>query len=251
MLTHPTRDKLMTLKLFGMAKALQEQTALPEITSLTFEERLGLLVDRETTDRENRRLTSRLKKARLRQNACIEDIDYRHARGLSKSLIQQLAGGQWIKSHQNVLIVGPTGTGKTYLASALAHQACRSGASSLYLRVPRLFEELVLARGIGRYAKLLASIAKYDLLVLDDWGLSSLTEEQRRDLLEVIEDRHGSRATLVASQLPIEHWHKIIGDPTLADAILDRLIHNAHKINLKGESMRKNRSSLTQKDPIE
>jgi DNA replication protein DnaC len=251
MLTHPTRDKLIALKLFGMAQALKEQAALPEAEGLHFEERLGLLVDRETTDRESRRLTSRLKKARLKQNACIEDIDWRHARGLSKSLIQQLAGGQWIKSHQNVLIVGPTGTGKTYLASALAHQACRGGASSLYLRVSRLFEELVLARGTGRYAKLLASIAKYDLLVLDDWGLSSLTEEQRRDLLEIIEDRHGCSSTLVAGQLPIEHWHKIIGDPTLADAILDRLVHNAHKINLKGESMRKNRSSLTQKEPIE
>lgn len=250
MLTHPTRDKLITLKLFGMAHALKEQAALPETESLSFEDRLGLLVDREMTDRESRRLTSRLKKARLRQTACMEDIDFRHARGLSKSLIQQLAGGQWISSHQNVLIVGPTGTGKTYLASALAHQACRSGASSLYLRVPRLFEELVMARGTGRYAKLLTSLARYDLLVLDDWGLSPLTEEQRRDLLEVIEDRHGCSSTLVAGQLPIEHWHKVIGDPTLADAILDRLVHNAHKINLKGESMRKTRSSLTQNDPI-
>lgn len=251
MLTHPTRDKLMTLKRFGMAKALAEQADLPEIASLSFEERLGLLVDREMTERDSRRLASRLKRAKLRQAACIEDIDRRHPRGLSKSLIQQLAAGQWIRSHQNVLIVGPIGTGKTYIASALAHQACRSGACSLYLRVPRLFEELLLARGSGRYAKLLASLAKYDLLVLDDWGLSPLTEEQRRDLLEIIEDRHGCRSTLVASQFPVEHWHKMIADPTLADAILDRLIHNAHKINLKGESMRKNRSSLTQKEPIE
>lgn len=233
MLTHPTRDKLMTLKLFGMAKALEEQTALPETESLHFEERLGLLVDREMTERENRRLSSRLKKAKLKQNACIEDIDYRHARGLDKSLIQQLATCQWIRSHHNVLISGPTGTGKSYLCSAISHQGCRCGYSALYLRVPRLFDELALAKGIGRYGKLLASIAKYDLLALDDWGLSSLTEEQRRDLLEIVEDRHGARSTIIASQLPVEHWHKIIGDPTLADAILDRLVHNAYKINLK------------------
>jgi len=251
MLTHPTRDKLMTLKLFGMAKALEEQTALPQAESLHFEERLGLLVDREMTERENRRLASRLKKAKLKQNACIEDIDYRHARGLDKSLIQQLATCQWIRSHHNALISGPTGTGKSYLCSALAHQACRSGFSALYLRVPRLFDDLALAKGIGRYNKLLVSIAKHDLLVLDDWGLSSLAEEQRRDLLEILEDRHGCRSTLVAGQLPVEHWHKMIGDPTLADAILDRLVHNAHKINLKGESMRKKRSSLTQKDSLE
>lgn len=234
MLTHPTRDKLIVLKLFGMAKALEDQASLPEAETLHFEERLGLLVDWEMTERENRRLKSRLKKARLKQTACIEDINYRHARGLDKSVLQQLATCQWIRSHQSVLISGSTGTGKSYLSSALAHQACRSGYSALYLRIPRLFDELALAKGIGRYAKLLASIAKYDLLALDDWGLSSLTDEQRRDLLEIVEDRHGTRSTIIASQLPVEHWHKIIGDPTLADAILDRLVHNAYKINLKG-----------------
>lgn len=248
MLTHPTRDKLIALKLFGIANALQEQSSQPEIEGLHFEERLGLLVDREMTDRENRQLQARLKNARLRQTACVEDIDYRYARGLDKSLIQKLATGSWIQAHQNLFIIGPTGTGKTYLASALAQQACRQGYSALYLRVSRLFDHLALNKGIGRYAKLLTSLAKQDLLVLDDWGLCVLTEEQRKDFLEIIEDRHGTRSTLISGQLPVEHWHKIIGDPTLADAILDRLVHNAHKINLKGESMRKKHSLLTQKD---
>jgi DNA replication protein DnaC len=251
MLTHPTRDKLIELKLFGMAKALAEQGELPEVAGLHFEERLGLLVDREMTERENRRLSSRLKKARLKQSACIEDIDFRHGRGLDKSLLQQLFSCQWIQSHHNILICGSTGTGKSYLSSALAHRACRCGYRALYLRAPRLFEELALAKGIGRYVKLLASYANYQLLVLDDWGLSPLSEEQRRDLLEIIEERHGSGSTLIASQLPVEHWHKMIGDPTLADAILDRLVHNAYKINLKGESMRKRKSSLTQSSSLE
>jgi len=245
MLTHPTKDKLISLKLFGMAKAFAQQQELPDAASLNFEERLGLLVDREMSDRENRQLQRRLKRARLKQSACIEDIDYRQARGLDKSLIVQLSTCQWIQAHHNLIICGPTGTGKTYLCSAFGHQACRTGYRALYLRIPRLFEELALAKGIGRYVKMLSNFAKYQLLVMDDWGLSPLTEEQRRDLLELIEDRHESGSTLIASQLPIEHWHKLIGDPTLADAILDQLVHNAYKINLKGESMRKKRSSLT------
>jgi len=251
MLNQPTLDKLMALKLSGMAKAFQEQMGLPDITSLSFEERLGLLVDREITERDNRRLKTRLKAAKLRQAACIEDIDYRYPRGLDKSVILTLATCQWVKAHHNVLITGPTGVGKSYLACALAHKACREGYRALYLRVPRLFHDLALAKGDGRYGKMLASLAKVDLVVLDDWGLAPLTDEQRRDFLEIIEDRHGTGATLITSQLPIDHWHETIGDPTLADAILDRLVHNAYKINLKGDSMRKPHFSLTQTDHLE
>ena len=245
MLIHPTLDKLQRLQLTGMRKALAEQTELSEIEALSFEERLGLLVDREITERDGRRLKTRLRQAKLRQQAAIEDIDYRHPRGLDKALIANLINGGWIKAHHNILITGPTGAGKTWLACALAHKACRDGYRVHYLRLPRLFQELPIAKGDGRYPKLLAALAKTDVLVLDDWGLSTFSDEQRRDMLEILEDRHGRRATLITSQLPVEHWHEIIGDPTLADAILDRLVHNAYKINLKGESMRKRKSTLT------
>jgi len=242
MLNHPTCDKLQELKLYGMHKALQEQMQTPDCDALTFEERIGLLIDREAQDRANRRLAARLKKAKLRQSSCVEDIDYSQSRGLDKALMLALAGCQWIRNHDNCIICGPTGAGKSYLACALAHKACREGYSVLYLRTPRLFQELAIARGDGRYAKLLATFAKTELLVLDDWGTAPLTDQQRTDLFEVIEDRYDRRSTLIAAQLPIKNWHEIIGDPTLADAILDRLIHNAHKLNLKGESMRKRRS---------
>lgn len=245
MLTHPTFEKLQALRLAGMARALEDQQRLPEIESLSFEERLGLLVDREMTDRENRRLKIRLRQARLRQPAALEDIDFRHPRGLDKSIIAQLSSCHWVHEHHNVLITGPTGCGKTFLTCALAHKACREGYTVRYLRLPRLFQDLQIAKGDGRYPKLLAALAKTDLIALDDWGLTPLTDEQRRDLLELLEDRHGLRSTLVAAQLPVDKWHAQIGDPTLADAILDRLIHNAHKIPLKGESMRKLKSSLT------
>ncbi len=245
MLTHPTFEKLQALRLAGMARAFEDQLRLPEIESLTFEERLGLLVDREMTDRENLRLQTRLRQARLRQPATLEDVDFRQPRGLDKSLIAQLSSCHWVDQHHNLLITGPTGCGKTFLACALAHKACQEGHTVRYLRLPRLFQDLQIAKGDGRYLKLLATLAKIDLLVLDDWGLVSLTEEQRRDLLELLEDRHNLRSTLVAAQLPVDKWHAQIGDPTLADAILDRLIHNAHKIPLKGDSMRKIKSSLT------
>lgn len=245
MLIQPTLNKLNALKFFGMAKALEEQMALPKTADLNFEERLGLLVDREMTERDNRRLKSRLQKAKLKQSACMEDIDFRHHRGLDKSQFLSLSSCEWIQNHLNVLIMGPTGIGKSYLASALAHKACQSGYSSLYQRIPRLFGELSVAKGTGRYAKMLHSLAKIDLLILDDWGLSALSDEQRRDVLEIIEDRSHSKSTLITSQIPIDHWHKIIGDPTLADAILDRIIHQAYQFNLKGESMRKKRKPLT------
>ena len=245
MLKHPTLDKLHALKLTGMAAALEDQSATLDITDLSFEERLGLLVDREMTERDNRRMSSRLRRAKLRHAAILEDIDYRNSRGLDKGLVQSLASCQWVKEHLNVLITGPTGVGKTWLACALAHKACREGYTAQYVRLTRLLRELTIAKGDGQYSKLLTSLAKVDVLILDDWGLMKLSAENRRDLLEVLEDRHGRRSTIATSQLPIEEWHGIIGDATLADAILDRLVHNAYKINLRGESMRKQQAKLT------
>jgi DNA replication protein DnaC len=245
MLTHPTLDKRHALRLAGMYHALVEQMQTPDLATLSFEERLGLLVDRESTERENRRLTTRLRQAKLRQTACIEDLDYRHPRGLDKALIARLATGQWVREHHNVLITGPTGIGKTWLGCALGHKACREGLTALYLRLPRFLPELPIAKGDGRYGKLMTTLAKTDLLILDDWGLAPLSDEHRRDLLEIVEDRHDCRATLVTSQLPVDHWHEALGDPTLADAILDRLVHHAYKITLQGESMRKRQARLT------
>jgi len=244
MLTHPTLDKLQALRLHGMYTALSEQMQMPEIALLSFEERLGLLVDREVTARSARQLTTRLRQAKLRQSACLEDVDYRPPRGLDKALLTSLATCQWVREHRNVLLTGPTGVGKTWIACALGHQACREGFTTLYLRLPRLLQELPIAKGDGRYPKLMTTLAKTALLVLDDWGLAALTDENRRDLLELLEDRHDRRATLVTSQLPIEHWHEALGDPTLADAILDRLVHNAYKITLQGESMRKRQAKV-------
>jgi len=215
MLNHPTLDKLQTLRFTGMQKALSEQMSLPDIGDLSFEERLGLLIDREITERENRRLTARLRQAKLKHSACVEDIDYQYARHLDKALVRDLVQCQWIRKHLNLIITGPTGVGKTWIACALAHKACCVGFSALYLRLPRLLESLPIAKGDGSYAKLLAKLAKIDVLILDDWGLAPLTTEQRRDLLEIVEDRHETRSTIITSQLPIEQWHDMIGDPTL------------------------------------
>lgn len=245
MLLHPTLEKLTTMRFTGMAAALDEQMQMDGLDDMAFEERLGILLDREQAVRETRRMKTRLRKAKLRQQGSVEDIDFRHPRGLDKSLVVRLTDCQWIRKHNNLFITGPTGVGKSYLACAFAEKACREGFSALYLRTTKLFEDLSLAKGDGRYLKLLTSYAKTDLLVLDDYGLLELNQEQRHDLLEILEDRHGLKSTLVTSQLPVEHWHKQIGDPTLADAILDRLVHSAHKIKLKGESMRKKRADLT------
>ena len=239
MLTHPTHDRLVALGLAGMAKALEEQRRQPDIAALAFEERLALLVDREAIERENKRLVSRLKFAGLRQNAVVEDIDMKAARGLDKALFAKLVVGDWIDQHQNLIIIGKTGLGKSWIACALAHKACRDDRSVLYHRVPRLFDALALARGDGRHARLLKSIARVELLILDDWGLASLTPDQGRDLLEILDDRHGRGSTIVTSQIDVKHWHDMIANPTVADAILDRLVHNAHRLALAGESMRK------------
>ena len=242
MMLEITLGKLNQLKLYGMAEALTEQTQASMYGGLSFEERLGLLVDREVTVRDNRRLTNLLRGARLRySNACPEEIDFRTPRGLSKEVIVSLMQNGWVKGKQNVIITGPTGSGKTFIACALANSACRSGYSAYYIRLPRLLQELHIACGDGSYGKLLTRLAKYAILVIDDWGLAKLGDKERRDILEVLEDRNGISSTIVASQIPTEKWHDTIGDPTIADAVLDRLVHNAHMItmSMKAESMRK------------
>ncbi len=243
MLKTQTMDKLKTLKLNGMLKGLEEQLASSEFESLSFDERLGLLVDRETIERENSRLKTRLKQAKLRQQACFEDIDFRHPRGLDKSMILSLGTCGWVREHQNVIITGATGVGKSYLACALAHRACMEGYKVRYYRSSRLFRDLHAAQGDGTYLKLLKTISRFHVLVIDDWGLENLKDQQRNDLLEILEDRHGIQSTIIAGQLPVEHWHDVVGNPTIADAIMDRLVHNAHKIRLDGDSMRKKKAS--------
>ena len=239
MLDHQTVARLREMRLFGMAQAFLAQAGDPEINNLSFEERLGLLVDQEWTWRQDRRLARLLKAAKLRLSACLEDIDYQVPRGLDRGLMRSLATGNWIRAHQNVIIVGPTGVGKTFIACALAQAACRLGFSAWYYRAPRLMSDLSVARADGSYASFMNKLAKTQVLVLDDWGITPLGALECRDLLEVIDDRAETRSTIVASQLPIEHWHATISDPTVADAILDRLVHNSIKILLKGESMRK------------
>ena len=240
MMLETTLTKLHQLKLTGMAQSLTEQAQSTLYGELSFEERLGLLVDREMTVRDNRRLTNLLRGAKLRYaSACPEEIDFRTPRGLAKDVILSLMQNGWVKGKQNVIITGPTGGGKTFIACALANSACRSGYSAHYMRLPRLLQDLHIARADGSYGKLLTRLAKYAILIIDDWGLAKLGDNERRDILEVFEDRHGITSTIIASQIPTEKWHDTIGDPTIADAVLDRLVHNAHMITMKGESMRK------------
>jgi len=251
MLHHPTRDNLIAMRLHGMATALEEQRQSAAFDSLGFEERLGLLVDREMTERGNRALAMRLRRARLRQSAVPEDVDFSSTRGLDRSLFLALLNGDWIARHENCLITGATGVGKSYLACALANQACRQGYRVLYTRAPRLFGELAIARADGSYGRRLLLLSRVDLLLLDDWGLAPLNAEQTRDLLEILDDRYQSRSTLVAGQVPVEAWHALFSDPTLADAALDRLVHNAHRIQLGGDSLRRKRAGLTKQSVSE
>jgi DNA replication protein DnaC len=250
MLNEQTFEKLSTMKLFGMTEALRDQMARPDMIDLSFEQRFGMLVDAQCLFREGRKMKRLLDTAKLKLSASMEDIDYRTPRGLDKSVIMHLGTCEWVRRHQNVIIEGPTGVGKTYLACALGHKACREGLSAFYIRTPKLYYTMAIARADGSYGKMLARLAKVSVLLLDDLGLATLTDPERRDLLEVVEDRHGSASTIITSQMPVEHWHEMIGDPTIADALLDRLVHNAHRIHLKGESMRKRKASLTQKEDM-
>jgi DNA replication protein DnaC len=240
MLNHHTIHQLKMLRLDGMARALEEQLSLPAMAGMTFEERFGFLVDHEITWRDNKRLERLLKQAKLKQaDACLENIDQHSGRGLDQRLIATLANGDWIRHAQSLLIGGATGTGKTWLACAFGQQACRQGFSVLYTRVPRLLEELRIAHGDGSFGKRLAQLARLDVLILDDWGITPLDQSNRHDLLEVIDDRVAAHSTIITSQLPVDHWHGWVNDPTLADAILDRIVHRSHRITLKGESLRK------------
>ena len=240
MLSPPTLEQLQALKLPTLAAAWTAQQQEAAASQLSFDERFGLLVEAEWCARENARLTRHLQAAKLKlSQACLEAIDYPARRELDKALLRQLATGRWVAEHQHVLITGATGTGKTFVACALAHQACRQGYQALYWRLARLFHALALARADGTYARLLAKLARVDVLVLDDLALVPLQDAERRDLLEVLEDRYGTRSTIVTSQVPPSHWHEAIGDPTLADAICDRLLHNSHRLMLKGPSRRK------------
>lgn len=243
MLQHPTLDRLDAMGFVGMAKAFAELAANAEAERLTHAEWLALLLEREWSFRHDRKLATRLRFAKLRHQAAPEDVDYRSSRGLDRALFMKLVAGDWIAAHDNLVISGPTGVGKSWLACALGHKACRDDRSVFYQRVPKLFSSLALARGDGRHAQILAKLGGVQLLILDDWGLEPLDANARHDLLEILEERYGRRSTIITSQLPISVWHEVIGDPTYADAILDRLVHNAHRIELVGDSMRRTKTT--------
>lgn len=246
MLNEPTMTKLKTLRLDAMASAWTEQQRNAEAAKLAFDERFGLIVDAEWLCRENKRLARCLKEAKLKlAEACVEDIDYPARRELDRAVVRQLATCRWVDEHQNVLITGATGTGKTFIACALAQQACRRGHRAFYRRATRLFEELTLAHADGSYVRLLGKLARIDVLVLDDWGMAPVRDQDRRDLLEILDDRLGSRSTILTSQLPVAKWHDYLGDPTQADAVCDRVLSNAHRIVLKGPSRRKESTKET------
>ena len=239
MLIHPTVERLRALGLAAMADAFIEMQNAPDAAELTREDWLGLLVDREATSRENKRLARRLREARLRQSAVVEDVNLRAHRGLDRALFHKLATCEWIRDHHHLVVIGPTGIGKSWLACALGHKACREGFSVLYKRATRLFSDLAQARGEGRLPRLLTTLERTRLLIIDDWGPEPLNAEQRRDLLEIVDDRYDRGSLLITSQVPVSRWHEVIADPTLADAILDRIVHRAHRIELKGPSLRR------------
>lgn len=240
MLTHHSLTQLKALRLDGMASAFEDQLAQPGAMSLSFEERIAMIIDREVSFRDTKRITRLLQQAKLKvSTACLEDVDYRAGRNLDKKLLAALGNCDWIRQHHNCLITGLTGSGKTWLACALGNAACRQGLSAQYVRLPRLFEELRIAHGDGSFTRRLVALAKIDLLLIDDWGLAPPSAAERSDLLEVLDDRVGTRSTLITSQLPVKHWHEYLGEPTLADAILDRIVHAAHEVALTGESLRK------------
>lgn len=238
MLNEETYKQLIELKLYGIAGSFKEYLEQTETDELTFAERLGIMVDREWTERQERRLKYRLSRSKLRETACVEDINYRHPRGLDRSVMQRLIPCQWVKHHENIILTGKTGLGKTWLACALAHKACREGHTTLYVRVPRMLQDLYVAHADGSYPKAMDRLAKPEVLILDDFGLSVLGDLERRDLLEVIEERQNRRSTIMTSQMKIKHWHEVIGDPTIADAIMDRLVSSSHRIEMNGKSMR-------------
>lgn len=243
MLIQQTLEKLHDMRLSGMAQALEQQLEDPELAALSFEERLGWLVDRHWTWRENKSLARRLTNARLKdRQACLEDVDYRAKRGLDRSLVRTLGECDWVERKQNLILTGPCGVGKTYLGCAFAQQAIRRRFTALYTRQPQLFRDLALARADGSLDKLYRKLARVDVLIVDDWVMTPLVESERRDILEICEDRYDTRSTILTSQIPVSEWHQQIGDPTLADSILDRLVHNAHRIELEGGSMRKTRA---------
>lgn len=248
MLTQQTLQHLRALKLTGMAEAFAQQLEQAASEQLSFEERLALLVDRERTHRDNRRLGRLLTSARFKQQACVEEINYQANRGLVRAQVVSLINCDWIRAHQNLHITGPTGTGKSWLACAFGQAACRQGLSVRYERIGRLLDELRIARGDGSYGKTLRQLARFDLLILDDFGIKPLSQSERHDLLEIIEDRHELHSTILTSQLPIGSWHSYLNEPTVADALLDRLLTNAHRLELKGESLRKTRQKLTDRE---
>jgi len=244
MLQEPMMEKLLAMRLHGMADALKTQEQDPGSRELSFLDRLAMLVDHQWNWRQNQALARRLQAAKLRGNACVEEIDYRAARGLDKSVIRALAQeSAWVRNHEHIFVLGPTGVGKSFVASALAQKACRDGYSALYTRASALFRDLAIARADGSLRLLLSKLSRIDLLVIDDWAMAPLSEPERRDFWEICEDRYQTRSLILTSQLPVTRWHEQIGDPTVADGILDRLVHNAHRIEMRGDSMRKKRGT--------